>query len=129
MTKPVGLNLDRREGVDGQKNSFVIDYNNINYLNMTTPMQTDELSFIPHSPIVGSRETSDNYTFFSSGTENELGLKYIDNFIVNNSSPHEIGKYSSRKILSNIIKYSEYEEPSLDEGDQAWLLDSEVNQN
>ncbi len=129
LTKPVGLNLDHQKSNINQKNNTNTDYRVTNYISLTWPRDVDELSFMPHSTILGSRESGDNYTFFSSGSDTELGLKYIDNFVSNNNSLHEVGKYSPRKILNSTMEFSEYEEPSLDDGDQAWLLDSEVNQN
>jgi hypothetical protein len=129
LTKPVSLNLDRKNSTTKQKINANNNYDVTSYMKITPSRQADELSIIPHNTILGSRETSDNYIFFSSGSDTEIGLKYIDDFIANDSSLHEVRKYSPRKILNNTMVFSEYEEPTLDDGDQAWLLDSEVNQN
>ena len=129
LTKPVGINLNNHEFISDTRYGVTTSYNVKNYTDISSTTQSGELSIIPHNAVAGSREAYDNFTFFSSGSNTELGLKYINDFLVNSSSIHEAGKYPSRKVLNNTIRFSEYEEPSLDDGDQAWLLDSEVNQN
>lgn len=128
LSKPVGLTLsENRNG--NNITSIRTETSSKNYIDSLSQDSNAEVVVMPYNISMSSREASDSYIFFNSKSELTSGIKYVKDYLINDASVLESKKYSPRKIINNTVKLSEYEEPSLDDGDQAWLLDSEVNQN